>query len=393
MALVNGVLVAMPPPDGYIVDFDHPQRNSDVAAYWIFGVGNALSLLSILQRLYVRVFIMKKLQMDDAFLLVAYIFSVVLQCLIIRDFARGIMGTHIWEMPITKFYQFLKDLYQLPILYNPIQCGAKLSLLLVYQRLAPLKWYKLTVWTTAAIIVISSTVLLFITIFPCQPVQAAWDLTITDYQCVNRQAVYKAQAIMGAITDAMVLLVPIPVVVSLHIPRRQKFGLVCFFGIGAITVFTSIMRLIQLIKSFDTTDQTWGGGVVLLWIFAEANLSIICASLPTVKIFIRHVAPRLLGTEYAKRSYPAGNSTPNAMPTIGGTGEQKQGLSVDKYGWYEDGSAHPLDTIVDVEGGKHGQRRQESPDEQGTDGWDDLGDGGSERGIVQTRTTTVSYSK
>ncbi|KAK6223984.1 hypothetical protein LQW54_000130 [Pestalotiopsis sp. IQ-011] len=272
------------------------------------------------------------------------------------------MGVHIWEIPITKCYEFLKKLYQLPILYNIFQCGAKLSLLLVYERLAPLKWYKLAVWAVSAVIVASSAILLFLTIFPCRPIQAAWDLTITEYQCINRQAVYKAQAIAGAVTDTMVLLVPIPVVVSLNISCRRKMGLICFFGIGAL--------------------------------FAEANLSIICAALPTINIFLGHVAAHLLGSQHAKRSYAAGHSTPaSAMPTIGGTGEQRQILPIDKYGWYEDGIAYPLDTIVDVEGGSAKQRRKESQGEQEVDGLEDFADGNSERGIIQTRTTTVSYSK
>ncbi|KAJ4157626.1 hypothetical protein NW754_009270 [Fusarium falciforme] len=44
-AVVNGVPVAIPPPEGYEVDFDNPQRNSVTAAYWLFGVGNFLALL------------------------------------------------------------------------------------------------------------------------------------------------------------------------------------------------------------------------------------------------------------------------------------------------------------------------------------------------------------
>ena len=51
---VDGVPVAMPPPEGYEVDFDNPQRNSVTAAYWLYGVGNALALLMVLQRVYVR---------------------------------------------------------------------------------------------------------------------------------------------------------------------------------------------------------------------------------------------------------------------------------------------------------------------------------------------------
>lgn len=180
------------------------------------------------------------------------VFSVVLQTLILSqcprhpqtyqtnvlerlgDFIRGIMGTHGWEMPITKFAQFARALYLLPILYNPVQCGAKMALLLVYRRLAPQKWFHVTIWATSFVVIGSSIAITFTTIFPCKPVRAGWDITITDKKCIDRPAVYQATAIMGAITDAMVLAVPIPVVIPLQISRRQKIGLICFFGVGGV---------------------------------------------------------------------------------------------------------------------------------------------------------------
>ena len=64
-AVVNGVPVAIPPPEGYVVDFDNPQRNSVTAAYWLFGVGNFLALLFMLQRAYVRLVIQKTLRLED----------------------------------------------------------------------------------------------------------------------------------------------------------------------------------------------------------------------------------------------------------------------------------------------------------------------------------------
>ncbi|KAJ4014006.1 hypothetical protein NW766_006256 [Fusarium irregulare] len=215
-AVVDGVPVAIPPPDGYKVNFENPQRNSVTEAYWLYGVGNFLSLAFILQRVYVKGFLQRKFRIEDG------------------DFIRGVMGTHGWEMPITKFALFARALYLLPILYNPVQCGAKLALLLVYRRLAPLKWFQILIWITGFVVVGSSVAITFVTIFPCRPVRAGWDITITDAKCIDRPAVYQATAILGAITDAMVLAIPIPVVVPLKISWRQKVGLLCFFCIGGV---------------------------------------------------------------------------------------------------------------------------------------------------------------
>ena len=144
------------------------------------------------------------------------------------------MGTHSWEMPLDKFILFLRALYQLPILYNPVQCGAKLALLLLYRRLAPQMWYQATVWIVGFIVVGSSVAIMFAAIFACSPVRSAWDLTITDGHCIDRPALYQATAILGAVTDLLVLAVPIPIVVTLRVPLKHKIALIAAFSIGGM---------------------------------------------------------------------------------------------------------------------------------------------------------------
>lgn len=249
---VNGVPVIMPPPEGYVVDFENPARNSVTEAYWLFGVGNFLALLFMMQHLYTKAFIRRRFQIEDASLIIAWGCSIALQSIIVRmlpntqklisthtntshqgDFMRGIMGTHSWEMPVTKFLLFLRALYLLPILYNPVQCGAKLALLLLYRRLAPQLWYQITVYVVMFIVVGSSFAIMFAAIFPCNPVQSAWDISIPG-ECIDRPALYQATAILGAITDLMVLAVPIPIVVKLHVPLKHKIALIGAFSVGGM---------------------------------------------------------------------------------------------------------------------------------------------------------------
>ncbi|KAH8662482.1 hypothetical protein BX600DRAFT_466439 [Xylariales sp. PMI_506] len=392
--IIDGIPVAMAPPPGYVVDFDNPKRNSVTAAYWLFGVGNLVTILFVAQRVYVRAFVQRHILWEDVCLFVAYVFSIVLQVLIILSFAGGFMGTHTWEMPLSQFEQFLRALYNLPILYNPVQGCAKMALLLVYYKLAPQLWYKCTVFIVMFIVVVSSLCLLFITIFICSPVSSAWDLSISG-SCINRPAVYQATAIIGAITDAMVFAVPMPILVKLKIPVRQKIGLGCLFGVGAVTVFTSVMRLVALINSMGETDQSWGGGVVLLWILAETNLSCICGSLPTIRQFSRVVLPKLLGTDSDDGSKPTHGSslTPSQPPTFGGTGKSRSRYN--KYSPFDDAN-YTMETIVNADIDLRGWSGQLSGDETHSCGWD-AHDGASDKaivlprvGIMKTRTTIIS---
>ncbi len=62
---INGVTTVLPPPDGYQVDFEHPQRQYETEMYSVAAVGNLLMFSSLCQRLYTKIFLAKGLQLDD----------------------------------------------------------------------------------------------------------------------------------------------------------------------------------------------------------------------------------------------------------------------------------------------------------------------------------------
>jgi hypothetical protein len=65
MYLNNGVYTNLPPPAGYIVDFDDPQRRGLPDVYYVAGFGCFISLLFIIQRFYTRLVVEKTLHVDD----------------------------------------------------------------------------------------------------------------------------------------------------------------------------------------------------------------------------------------------------------------------------------------------------------------------------------------
>ncbi|RYP55173.1 hypothetical protein DL768_000167 [Monosporascus sp. mg162] len=56
-------------------------------------------------------------------------------------------------------------------------------------------------------------------------------------------------------------------------------------------------------------DQPWDTAPASLWVFIEANLFIICGSMPTLRRFCRHVAPRFFGDSQSKPSADNGPSS------------------------------------------------------------------------------------
>lgn len=102
---------------------------------------------------------------------------------------------------------------------------------------------------------------------------------------------------------------------------------------------------------------------------------VICASLPSLRAFVGHIAPKLLGIRQSSPSKGYNNSNSVGLVTFGGTGgiKKKKGvkLSDDLYGL--ETVQHEVDISVDQDA------------EAGT-----CTDSDSQKGILQTRTTTVS---
>lgn len=65
MSVVNGVRVAIAPPPGYEVDFEHPARRSVTETYIISSLGMALAAFFVYQRLFVKHYLRHNLGYDD----------------------------------------------------------------------------------------------------------------------------------------------------------------------------------------------------------------------------------------------------------------------------------------------------------------------------------------
>jgi hypothetical protein len=148
-----------------------------------------------------------------------------------------------------------------------VLCGsfAKLSLLVFYLRISPEKWFRIATWTTIFIISAYTTGIALALIFACQPIARMWDVTITEGFCLNLPSLYIAIAVSNIASDVVLFFLPLPMVVKLHIPLRQKIGLFFIFGIGSMTVITSIVRVSILPELLTNPDGPWTVGNASVW--------------------------------------------------------------------------------------------------------------------------------
>lgn len=78
----------------------------------------------------------------------------------------------------------------------------------------------------------------------CIPIQHNWNLTFLAH-CGNKQLLAIIPPIPWIVTDLVILLMPLPIVWKLHLPRLQRVGLAGLFLLGGLYVPDSPTKSIQ----------------------------------------------------------------------------------------------------------------------------------------------------
>lgn len=72
-------------------------------------------------------------------------------------------------------------------------------------------------------------------LFFCSPVSKAWDDSVQGW-CVNRPALNYSVAGFNIVNDIMLLIIPLPFLTKLQLPRKQRIILISVFACGLLWV-------------------------------------------------------------------------------------------------------------------------------------------------------------
>ncbi|KAL8676911.1 MAG: hypothetical protein Q9186_006608 [Xanthomendoza sp. 1 TL-2023] len=170
------------------------------------------------------------------------------------------------------------------LVYAILMGAARASILLVYQRIFSLqiRWFRIAWWTTMAIVLAYSLVLLIVFLTQCSPhaINTLWLDPATCRQAAGYSTV-RGPTIGGfinAAVDILVLLLPTRMVWTLQMQTKRKILVCILFAFGLLGVAVSLARAIALLQ----TDTKPGSGSVAIacWSTAEAAVALLCANLP-----------------------------------------------------------------------------------------------------------------
>lgn len=129
----------------------------------------------------------------------------------------------------------MQDFYVVVAMYLTSLLFIKLAFLLHYYRLLAVQGLRRVYQAAIFIVGGWSVSQIFVGIFICWPIRGFWDKTI-DAECIPNQPQWYINAAGNIISDLIVLLLPLPVIKSLRLPRAQKFILAGIFSLGFLCV-------------------------------------------------------------------------------------------------------------------------------------------------------------
>ena len=120
------------------------------------------------------------------------------------------------------------------LLYTLITGLIKISICLLYFKLFTISsWTRYAIYGTVMFIFLYSTIGILIIIFACRPLNTLWDLLETG-TCLNTADTATALASLNIVADVFILSIPVPDVLGLQLPLKQKLGVLSIFSAGIL---------------------------------------------------------------------------------------------------------------------------------------------------------------
>ncbi|KAI0835341.1 hypothetical protein F5Y06DRAFT_276695 [Hypoxylon sp. FL0890] len=339
-------------------------------------VVTSITTLFVAARLYVRGVIQRKLQLDDALIVISLICGWLTVAFAVASVASGngkhiavlnaeqISGAVLWTM-----VGFVPGVLSFSI--------PKLAAIYLLTRLLePSKRHRTLLWTMGVLCVLILTGCIAILFGQCTPSRAQWDLTITEKTCINPYILVDYSIFAGAFSGALDLylaLYPAIVLFSLQLNKKKKIALSAALGLGSVACIVAIYKTTR-IPGLASSDFTYDTSDLTIWTCVEGGSVIIATCIPVLRPLVEVIfGRRVLGSSGDRKYYKNYGTSRSATKDEMELSSRKRRVK----------GPYDLETNIDV-AAKDGSQEEILPRD---------GDPSAKRadGIVRTQEVTIDY--
>ncbi|KAJ5624185.1 hypothetical protein N7510_000494, partial [Penicillium lagena] len=214
----------------------------------------------------------------------------------------------------------------------------KLSVLLMYHRIFPVRLIRIGGYILGSITIAWVVSVDLVAIFQCTPIARAYNPMLPGH-CIDLKAALIGNGVPNFVTDICILALPARLIWQLQASTLQRISIILVFLSGSFVVFASIYRF-SLIFIFNITDISWTLADAQTWCVVETAAGVISACLPTLAPLVKSCTRTFVSTVRSSskinntQSATGGNTSgrasvakiTNAGGGLEGTGERDYAL-------------------------------------------------------------------
>ena len=185
--------------------------------------------------------------------------------------------------------------------YVAALCFVKLSILYFFKTIASHRTLRHIVNGTIIFVSVYSFGACIAALFQCRKPSDAWntDAYFAQFdttpnpnapktQCYDPTVYFMFTAALNLFSDVVILLIPIPTLLSLSVPLKQRLALVGIFSVGMLAIVASSVRMrVMTLWAASPWNSAIYGADLLLWGQVETNSGIISASVPFLRLLFK----------------------------------------------------------------------------------------------------------
>ncbi|KAI1387104.1 uncharacterized protein F4822DRAFT_273744 [Hypoxylon trugodes] len=275
------------------------------------SITTVLAVIATSLRLWPRWTEKETLRVHDYWAIAALVLTLAVYSNAMIQILGGGVGRHVYDLKESDprlLILYLKLFTSSHILWSSSNVCVKFSALSLYPVLFhPIKklwnYCRCLMGITVAyfIIVLVGSFLL------CHPVEFNWYKTIQGGWCKNQNLLYLTTGIISLAIDALIVVLPLPVLFGLQIRPTKKFVIACVFSVRGLVCILSFMKVLWLVH-WDVDDFTHELGLGTVYSVLEPSLGVVATCFPLLlkplKMILR---TRCCG--YIKRAINTGKSS------------------------------------------------------------------------------------
>ncbi|KAH7310802.1 CFEM domain-containing protein [Stachybotrys elegans] len=233
--------------------------------------------------------------LDDWLTLATLVFGVTAAWVHLFGSIPNGLGKDIWTLRPDQITEFSAAFYHSCWTYFLASALLKMAMIAFFLRVFPTPGVQRLLKGSFIFTGVYGGAFVITALFQCIPIHhfwTGWD-GLHSGSCANANAISWANAIGGIALDLWIIGIPLWQLRYIQLHWKRKVAVVFMLLVGTGVTVVSILRLQSLVAFATSHNTSWDFYNIAIWSGLEISIGIVCACLPTLRLLLIKIFPRL----------------------------------------------------------------------------------------------------